>query len=148
MKKLSTEIMIEAPPAVVWEKLADPGKYPDWNPFVISLEGDLEVGSRLRVQMRPPGGKATTFKPTVTAVETNKYLEWLGHLGIKGLFDGRHQFKLEAIGEGTRFLQSEEFTGILVPLFSRMLDIKTRAGFEAMNQALKERSEAGVAERG
>ncbi len=148
MKKLSTEVMIDAPPAAVWEVLADFGPYPDWNPFVVSIEGDLEVGSRLRAQLQPPGGKATTFKPTITAVETNRYLEWLGHLGVKGLFDGRHQFKLEATGGGTRFLQSEEFTGILVPLFSRMLDGKTRAGFEAMNHALKERSEAGEAERG
>ena len=40
------------------------------------------------------------------------------------------------------FVQREEFRGLLVPLFSRSLDTDTRRGFEAMNQALKERAEA------
>ncbi|MCP4308077.1 MAG: SRPBCC domain-containing protein [bacterium] len=148
MRNLTTEITIDAPASVVWEILTNLGKYEVWNPFIISSEGDVTEGSHLRNTMRPPGGKPTRFKPTVTAVESGKYFEWLGHLGVRGLLDGRHQFKLEAVGERTRFIQSEEFTGILVPLFAKMLDSKTKAGFEAMNQAIKERAEAVVTERG
>ena len=143
MKKLTTEIMIEAPTTIVWEILTDLNSYKDWNPFIISSEGEVAEGSRLRNQMRPPGGKTITFKPTVTAVEADSYFEWLGRLGIPGLFDGRHQFKLEAVGDGTRFIQSEEFTGILVPLFAKMLNNKTRPGFEAMNREIKKRAEMG-----
>lgn len=148
MKKLTTEIMIEAPAAVVWEILADLDRYEEWNPFIVSAQGDVTEGSRLRNDMQLSGGRTTTIKPTVTSVEPGRYFEWLGHLGVRGLFDGRHQFKLEAVGEGTRFIQSEEFTGILVPLFAKMLDGGTRAGFEAMNQEIKKRAEKALAERG
>jgi len=148
MKKLTTEITIDAPPSVVWETLTDFAKFPAWNPFVVAIEGNIEVGSRLRTSIQPPDSKTSTFKPTVTAVVENEYLEWLGHLGISGLFDGRHQFKLEAVDNGTRFIQSEEFTGVLAPLVMRMIGAKTQAGFAAMNQAFKDRAEQVVAERG
>jgi hypothetical protein len=41
----------------------------------------------------------------------------------------------------TTFIQSEKFKGILVPLFQKMLDNNTVAGFHTMNQKLKELSE-------
>jgi hypothetical protein len=41
-------------------------------------------------------------------------------------------------------VQSEQFTGVTAPLLARALDKSTRSGFEAMNQALKDRSETAV----
>jgi hypothetical protein len=38
-------------------------------------------------------------------------------------------------------VQSEDFSGILVPLFAKMLDNQTVNGFNLMNEALKERCE-------
>lgn len=144
MKKLHTEIEIAAPPAVVWDTLVDFAAYPSWNPFVVSISGTVGVGEKLEVRLQPPGGRGATFRPTVTAVAEERRLEWLGRLLFRGLFDGRHQFQIEATPSGTRFIQSEEFTGVLVPLFARSLDRATRAGFELMNQALKERAERAV----
>jgi hypothetical protein len=147
MKKLSTEIEIEASPDRVWEILMDFEAYPAWNPFAVSLVGDAEIGATLEVRLQPPGGKPMTFKPTVTKLEAGSYFEWLGKLGIRGVFDGRHQFRIEPTSSGTRLTQSEEFTGILVPLMSRFLNGGTRLGFEASNQALKERAEANSVRR-
>jgi hypothetical protein len=42
-------------------------------------------------------------------------------------------------------VQSEKFGGILVPFLRKMLDTSTRAGFEALNAALKARAEGLVA---
>ncbi len=148
MKKLHTEIQINAKPEVVWEILTDFDAYPEWNPFVVSLQGETVERARLETQIQPPGSRATTFKPTVTKVVRGRYFEWLGKLGIKGLFDGRHQYELVPTADGTKFIQREEFTGILVPLFSRMINGGTKAGFELMNQAIKERAEKMGAERG
>ncbi len=39
-------------------------------------------------------------------------------------------------------VQAERFSGLLVPLVKKMLDPTTRAAFEAMNRAAKERAEA------
>ena len=81
--------------------------------------------------------------PTVTECEPGRVLAWLGRLGLPGVFDGAHRFALEPVGGGrTRFVQSERFSGVLVPFFRRSLRTHTRAGFEAMNQALAERVRA------
>jgi hypothetical protein len=141
MKTLSTEIDIDAAPDTVWAVLMDFAAYPEWNPFVVSLAGERRLGARLEASLQPAGGKAMRFRPVVTAFEDGRFFEWLGRLGIKGLFDGRHQYRIEPSGDRTKFIQSEQFTGILVPLLSRSLNGGTRAGFEAMNRALKERAE-------
>jgi hypothetical protein len=138
--QLHTEISIEATPAEVWAVLVDLEHHAEWNPFMIDAHGDVAVGSRLRVKLKPPGGRATTFKPTVTVVEPGRCFEWLGHLGVRGLFDGRHRFELHDDGGATRFVQSETFSGIAVPLFARSLRTRTLAGFEAMNVALRDRA--------
>ena len=85
-----------------------------------------------------------SLKPVVTRVKAEEELEWLGRLGPEGVFDGRHRFELESLGAETRMIHAEEFTGILVPMLWKSLDTKTRAGFEAMNRALKEKVEATV----
>ncbi len=148
MKQLATEISIEAPVEVVWDVLTDLGAYPEWNPFIVEAGGEPVVGARLRNRLEPPGGKGMTFRPTVTVVERGRKFEWLGRLGFRGIFDGRHIFELEPTAGGTRFVHREEFTGILVPLFARSLDRGTKAGFEAMNLAIKQRAESKVHERG
>jgi hypothetical protein len=86
-----------------------------------------------------------TFQPVVLVAESERELRWRGHLGVPGLFDGEHSFVIEPLGEQrVRFTQSEQFGGVLLPLLARMLDSATLQGFEAMNQALKARCEAGV----
>jgi hypothetical protein len=142
VRSIETNVVIDASPARVWEVFADFERYPEWNPFVASLQGQVETGGRLEARLTPPGGKSMTFKPRVLACNAESEFRWLGHLLIPGLFDGEHQFKLEPIeGGGTRFIQREEFTGILVRLILRMVGESTRKGFEAMNAALKQRVE-------
>lgn len=141
--ELHTEIEIDAPAETVWSILTDLEKYSDWNPFIIEAQGDTTVGSKLINRLQPPGGNAMTIKPIVTASEPGQTFEWLGLAGVRGLFDGRHRFDLEATRSGgTRLVHSEKFNGILVRPMRRMLDNQTKAGFEAMNAALKARAEA------
>ncbi len=141
--ELHTEVEIAAPIEVVWETLIGLAAYPDWNPFIVSAEGCAEVGERLTNRMQPPGGKGIKFKPTVTVVEPPVAFEWLGRLGLPGIFDGRHRFDLApSENGGTLVTQSEQFDGILVRFMRSSLDTKTIAGFEAMNAALKARVES------
>ena len=83
-----------------------------------------------------------TFRPTVREASPGRELRWLGHRWLPGLFDGEHVFRIEPAEEGqTRFRQSEQFRGILVPLLPNTMYEKTRRGFEEMNRALKKRVE-------
>jgi hypothetical protein len=145
---LHTEIVIAAPSEEVWSILTNFAAYPSWNPFIRNISGELEAGARLEVELSPPGGRAMTIRPTVQGVQPRHVLRWLGRVGLPGLFDGEHSFQIEPLGEGqVRFVQSERFSGVLVPLVMAFVGAPTKQGFEAMNLALKERAEAMAASR-
>jgi hypothetical protein len=141
MRELRREIEVEAPPERVWAVVRDFAAYPEWNPFIQRISGELREGARLEVRIEPPGGRAMTFKPVVRAVEANRELRWLGRLLAPGIFDGEHRLRIEPLESGrSRFVQSERFSGLLVGLAKGTL-AKTEAGFEQMNAALKTRVE-------
>jgi hypothetical protein len=88
------------------------------------------------------------FRPRILAAAPARELRWLGHLGVPGLFDGEHGFRIEPLGpDRVRFVQEERFAGLLAPLVLRFVERGTRQGFEAMNRALKARAEQPVAAR-
>jgi len=135
-KEIRTEINIRTTPEKIWTILTDFEKYPQWNPFITSIKGQVEQGNKIQVRIEPPNGKGMTFNPTVITKDKNKELRWLGKLLFSGLFDGEHKFELIDNGNGTvTFIQSEKFTGIFVWMFNPE---KTRQGFMEMNKKLKE----------
>jgi len=142
VKILRSEIVIRGTAEQVWSVLIEFKSYPQWNPFIKEASGKTEKGSRLKVTISPPDGNSMTFRPKVLDAVPTQRLRWLGHLLIPGLFDGEHEFRIEQISPGqSRFLQSEQFRGILVNLFPNAMYEKIQHGFEAMNSALKERVE-------
>jgi len=143
MKELRTEITINAPAEKIWNILMDFDKYPEWNPFILSLIGKAKLRERLKVTIQPPDSKPMVFKPKVTMYKRNELFAWLGQLWMTGIFDGHHIFEIKETGDNQcLFIQREEFSGLLVSPFWKSLDTKTRAGFEAMNKKLKELAEA------
>ncbi len=86
--------------------LTDFAAYPEWNPFIPCISGPGTVGSRLDVQLQPPGGRGMQLRPTVLAAAPSEELRWLGQLGVPGLFDGEHRFRIEPLGGGSRALRS------------------------------------------
>lgn len=142
---LSTQIEIAAPVSKVWKELADTDAYPQWNPFIKKLSGDLIAGGQLSVTIQPKGSAPMDFAPRVIRAKENDELRWIGRLGFKGVFDGEHYFKLEETERGTTILHhGEHFKGLLAyPLFA-LIGSDTRDGFMAMNQALKKRVEMGI----
>ena len=138
-KEIKTEILIHATLDKVWTILTNFENYPNWNPFIKSVIGEVKVGNKITVRIEPPKEKGMTFKPTVLIYEANKELRWIGRLLFPGLFDGEHKFELIDNGNGTiTFRQSEKFKGIFV----WFLNVEnTKKGFEEMNGKLKELSE-------
>ncbi|WP_049921202.1 SRPBCC domain-containing protein [Halopiger djelfimassiliensis] len=132
---------IDAPPEVVWDVLLEFDSYPEWNPFIRAIEGVPIKGERLQVTIEPPDDRSTTFAPELVAVEEHRRIAWVGRLLVPFAFDGYHELHLDSIdgGERTRLLHRETFRGALVPL---LLDHdRIERGFEAMNDAVKERAE-------
>jgi len=148
MKHISSEIEINASPEQVWQVLTDFSVLPDWNPFIRSVEGDLNVGDRLKVYIQASKRMGMSFRPTVLRTQPNRELRWIGRLLLPGLMDGEHSFIIEPLEDNhVRFVQSESFTGVLVPFMSALGVFKNaHIGFDEMNQALKRRAELGTAQ--
>lgn len=136
--KIYTEIQINASSEKVWSILTDFDKYHEWNPFIASITGEVAEGNTIAVHIQN-----MHFKPKVLTYEVNHSFSWLGHLWIKGFFDGLHSFTLIAHGNAaTTLIHQEKFSGILVPLLRKKLNTNTKEGFQKMNKALKLRAEA------
>jgi hypothetical protein len=142
MSTITTEIIIDASKEVVWKVLMDFAAYQEWNPFIKQIVGDRAVGNQLSVQIQPPGQKDMQFTPQILVCEQDEEFRWLGKLGVKGLFDGEHYFRLEAIADQqTKFIHGENFSGLFTGIILSMIGKNTRLGFIAMNEALKNRVE-------
>lgn len=112
-KQIHTEIIINAPLQKVWQIIIQLEDYKNWNPILIECRGIAKTGQRLKNVMRTEGSKTMSFNPIVTKVEEDQYFEWLGSLLVKGIFDGRHSFRLTEISpEQVRLVHREEFSGI------------------------------------
>jgi hypothetical protein len=146
MRTIDTEIAIAAPASAVWRILTTFADHARWNPFFESITGDLTVGARLVVSFR----NGFTMKPRITELhdgqsgDAGHVLEWLGSLGFRGIFDGRHRFEIVPTATGCTLHHRERFTGILVPFTGRLL-AETARGFEAFNAAIKTEAEGAWA---
>jgi hypothetical protein len=146
MHEVRTAIEIEATPERVWSILLDFPSHSAWNPFVRSIKGIAKVGDRVTISVQPQGGRRMTFSPTVLTVIPNRELRWRGHFLLPGIFDGEHYFQIDPLAPArVSFIHGEKFSGILVAFAKSSLEGGTKAGFVAMNQALKTRAEGGAA---
>ncbi|GHU04950.1 hypothetical protein AGMMS49960_21200 [Betaproteobacteria bacterium] len=139
-KQIETEIKISATPNTVWRILTDFAAYPDWNPFIQWVKGEVKEQNHINVRVVPTGSKGMTFNPIILSVIENKEIKWIGSVLFKGLFDGEHHLVIQENKDGTTtFSQREYFSGIFVGLFDTK---NTETGFHTMNQKLKELAEA------
>lgn len=141
-RTVDTSISIAAPASAVWEILTDFDAYQAWNPFLVSITGRPVVGSRLRISLVGADGRRFTFRPRVLVVDAPRRLEWKGRALVPGVFTGHHRFRLEDEEGGCVLRQTEVFTGFMVAPVWRFTAAETRAGFAAMNEAIRTRAEA------
>jgi hypothetical protein len=147
MPSIHTSINIDAPPSIVHKIFFDFPSYSQWNPFITSLqcnEPSASPGSRLKVATM--GGN---FESTILENKPDAF-NWVGMVGAEWIFRGHHQFKFDPLGDigengetkGCKFIQDEDFSGILAPLLRLIIGKKTEKGFNDMNSALKVKAEA------
>ncbi len=139
--EIATDIWISRPPDV-WRVLTETAAFPSWNPFIHRLDGSLAAGQRITVEFGT-GDDATIFHPKVLAAVPERELRWHGSVWPGGIFDGEHSFTLSPEAGGTRLVQGERFSGLLVGPLTRGIIAGTEREFTGMNRALKARVESG-----
>lgn len=132
--QINTSVIIKANRSTVWNVLTRFEDYPQWNPFIKSIKGTIEVGKKFQAEIN-----TMKFKPTTLVYIENKEFTWLGRLIFPGIFDGKHSFILQDNNDGsTTLFQTESFNGILVRMMKKKLDNDILKKFNLMNEKLKE----------
>jgi hypothetical protein len=138
---IRTEVWINSSPQQVWNVLTATAEYPSWNPMISHLTGELREGSVIEFTVGA-GSDSMTFHPKILRVRTAQELRWKGNVLIPGIFDGEHEFLFEQQGNETHLIQSEQFSGLLAGKLTEGVLRETSAQMNAMNTALKQRSES------
>jgi hypothetical protein len=141
--EIRTEIAISAPPSRVWEVLTDFSHYPDWNPFILELKGDVRLGATIRYHFEFPRGIRIWTAAKILTFERERELRWEAHFLTPTIFGGEHYFAMDAMtGSGTVFYHGEIFRGLLLPVVRPVLRKYGLQIYRALNNALKQRVEA------
>lgn len=132
--ELRSEIVIDAPPAAVWDQIARPEAQMRWNPGILAMSGDLAPGRSFAMTLDLGGGRSLALAPVVLRREEQALLCWRGRVLLPRFLDGEHCWQLIAEGGATRLVNAERFTGVML----WFTDVETwRPGFEAANAALR-----------
>jgi hypothetical protein len=141
----SSSVVIASSLGRTWDELTNFKQYASWNPYLISVEGELVPGEEISITLVTENfDKPFTTTPIIVSVELRRQFHWENGFAIPGLYDTRHFFVLEAISKNeTRLIQFEEFRGVLVWLLPARPKRQQAAetGFTLMHQALKLRLE-------
>jgi hypothetical protein len=141
VKFYESSARIEAPPEKVWAILTDASGYPEWNPAVDRVEGEIAPGRKIKLFVPISPGRA--FPLTVAEFDPPHRMVWTGGMPL-GLFRGVRTFTLTPPGAdgATEFRMREEFTGVMLPLIWGSMPDFTQA-FVQFAEALKQRAEGG-----
>ena len=135
-------IRIDAPAGLIWEVLTDVERYGEWNPFTPQARTDFRVGSpaHLLVRMGPAKVRITE---TVSAFEAPRLIAWGKAFGARWLLAAVREQYLESVSETScLYHNADRLTGVLAPLVLLCFGGFMRAGFTAVGEGLKHRSEA------
>lgn len=112
-RETSVSIDIQANPKTVWGLLINAENYPKWNSTVISIDGKIALGEKIKLKSYLDPKRV--FKLSVKEFENEKRLVW-------GDAMGKREYKLTPISSGqTNFSMTEKIGGPLFPLFAKMI---------------------------
>lgn len=130
---------IGAPAEVVWRLLTDASGYGRWNSAVVSIEGAIAEGQRIRlVSIADP---KRTFRLKVTEMRPPSRMVWASGMPL-GLFKGQRMYSITPRGnDACEFSMVEEFSGPLAALVTKAIPDLTPS-FNTFADDLKSQAES------
>lgn len=130
---------IQAAPHTIWNLLTDASSYDDWNPAVLSIEGVISYGEKIKLTSVVNPKRA--FSLTVSDFDAPRKMVWSDGMPL-GLFKGVRTYLLEPRDDGaTDFSMEEVFSGLLAPLITKTIPDMTDS-FDQFADGLKRAAEA------
>ena len=119
MAKIARSTRIPATPEAIWEYLAEPKHWPQWDPDMAAVEADgpgFENGQIWTVRLDQPITASLEF----AGVEAHRRLDW-DIRALAGLLRSEATFRLEPLDGGdTMFHYEFEMGGLLGSLIQRL----------------------------
>jgi hypothetical protein len=139
---VSAPIQIDAPPAAVWKTLSDTARYPDWNPLIRHVDGELRQREAVEVTVALLESGEYTSPARVMVANPDGELRWRGAWLHPDLLTIEEYIEFDRAPGGTKLNHTARFSGLLAGSFSAGLFERAQGAIQAMNRALKERAEA------
>jgi len=139
MYEFLTTSTIRAAPETVWEILTDAAGYAEWNPEIVTIEGRMALGERIRARVKVGSGAIRTVPLRVTAFDAPSRMEWTGGLPLR-LFTGRRILTVTP-GDGVvEFRMLVQMSGLLAGLMVKAVGNR-QTEIDGFSSALKARAE-------
>lgn len=112
-RSTNVSIKIKADPSIIWTLLSQAHDIPRWNSTIISLEGKIEEGQKIKLKSTVDSSR--TFSLKVSSMTPEKEMQWSD--GLAPFFKGVRTFTITNNGNGTcTFTMFEKMKGISYPM--------------------------------
>jgi uncharacterized protein YndB with AHSA1/START domain len=112
-RETAVSIDIQADKSIIWALLTNANDFPRWNSTVISIDGNIALGEKIKLKSTLDPKRE--FKLKVKEFEADQRLVW-------GDAMGKRVYTLKSIGDNlTNFTMVEKIGGPLFPLFAKMI---------------------------
>lgn len=131
-RETTVSMVMDADAAIVWALLVNASDYPRWNSTVISIEGDIAKGEKIR--LKSTLDEKRTFKLKVKELEPETRLVW-------GDGKGNRVYTLREVDGRTHFTMTEKIGGLMFPMYAKYIP-SFDASFDQFALDLKKEAEA------
>lgn len=134
----SINISINADRAIIWSLMTNASDFPRWNSTIISLEGEIKKGEKIKLKSTVDSTR--TFKIKVKKVDAEEKMVWAS--GAAPFFRGVRTFTLTDNPNGSvTFTMRERMAGIMFPMASKNIPSFDES-FEQFAKDLKSEAES------
>lgn len=131
-RETSVSIDIKADAAIVWALLTNAADFPRWNSTVISIEGDIKQGEKIKLKSTLDPKR--TFKLKVKEFEPENKLAW-------GDGKGTRVYTITKNGNASvTFSMTEKIGGLMFPMYAKYIPSFDKS-FEQFAADLKKEAE-------
>lgn len=135
-KSVRHEIIINASPEKVWQVLTNTDAYPEWNPTMQLVKGNVKVGNKVTYKFSQDTDKSYEVPITVREIIPQKLLNQYGGTPLILTYD--HRYNLEPQGNTTKVIINEDYKGVGVHFWNPK---PVEKAYGSLNKALKQRAE-------
>ena len=136
-KSVHHEIDINASPLEVWEVLIAMEDYPEWNPVMQLVEGEVKEGNQVKYQFTQDENNVSTIGVKVLEISPGKLLNQKGGINLVLTYD--HFYILEGNNLMTKVTIHEHYRGIWVHFWNPS---PIDEAYKRLNEAIKKQVES------